>query len=80
MHELADKNVIPRHFIAIMKDSLKKAFKLINIKIEKGFFRKIQPKVFISLINKEIKIDLREFKKFDFGKKDKDCPDFIFKF
>ena len=48
------------------------------IKIGKGLFLKIIPIMFSNLINEEIKIDFIEYKKFDFGKNDKDCPNFIF--
>ena len=70
------RNIPHQHYLYIMRANLRKACKLCNIKGD--FFRKIKPRLFTSLIHKEIKIDLREFKKYDFGKKDKNCPDFIF--
>ena len=67
-----------RKFHTIMKESLIKAFKLSDIKNGKFLFEKNKHGVFATLINKEIKIDFKEYKKYNHGKKDKNCPDFVF--
>ena len=75
-----DKNIdyIYRKFFTIVKESFIKVCKLSNIKNGKFLLRKCRPGTFTNLFKQEIKIDFTEFKKLKFGKKDKDCPDFIF--
>ena len=73
-----DSKMVREKFFFIIKQSLKKACKLSYIKNGDHLFLKINPYLYYSLINKEIKIDFTEYKKFCFGIKDKDCPDFIF--
>ena len=70
--------IIRDSFFFILRESIKKACKLSNIKNGHHLFPKINPKLFCFLIKEEIKIDLREFKKCNLENKDKVCPDFIF--
>ena len=69
-----------RIFQNIFKTSLIKACKLSNIKNGKFLFQKNKTgfRYFSNLIKKEIKIDFKEYKKYNFGKKDKDCSNFYF--
>ena len=66
------------HFYGIVRKGLGKACKLIGKKNSTKILWKIKPKLYASLISRDVKIDLRAFKNFDFGKKYKDCPDFKF--
>ena len=66
------------HFYGLIRKSFTKACNLLKIKSGKDILAKIKPRLFGSLINKDIRIDFREFKSFDLGKKDKNCPDFLF--
>ena len=67
-----------KKFHNILKESLIKACKLSKIKNGKFLYKKNLNCVFATLINKLIKIDFKEYKKYNYGKKDKNCPDFVF--
>lgn len=78
--QFIDKNRfdVSNHFYGIVRKGLRKACKLIGIKKISKILWGIKPKLYSSLINKEIKVDLRDFKKSGIWKKDGECPDFCF--
>ena len=52
---------ITNHFYGIIKKTLIKACKILKIKNSGDIISKIKPRLYSSMINKEIKIDFREF-------------------
>lgn len=56
------------HFYGIIRKSLIKACKLLRIKKGTDLLWKLKPRLYSSLLNKEIKIDIREFKKLNLEK------------
>ena len=68
------------HFYGIVRKSLIKACKLIGKKNSTDVLWKIKPKMYSSLIDREIRVDFGGYKRFEFefGKNDADCPGFVF--
>ena len=69
---------VTNHFYGIIKKTLRKSCKILRIKRATVIICKIKPRLYGSLISKEIKIDFREFKKKNFGIDEENCPEIFF--
>lgn len=71
---------IQNHFYCLIRKSLVKGCKIIGRKNSYEILFKVKPRLYSILIKQDIKVFFTEFKESAFGKKDADCPDFIFIF